>query len=343
MTAKRKRRGAYADRIEVAEKTAAGYSERYVAHELDLHHSFVRRWARHFHLYGHVGDQPRSGRPRRRTSVFIERVRDMFARDDTKSIRDVAAELEGEGEEVSAKTVQRAAHDAGLYPYRQPRKPLLTAAHRHARLAFATRHRGTDWQRVLFVDETARALHAAPNPQNDRRWVPKGTRVESVPRVQATTSVKVCAGVAAGGKTRLHLYSGGMDADDYQRVLKKTLLPDGDKIFGDGDWWLLHDRAPYHAAASVVEYLNDSQHQHLTEDWPPHSPDLNVIENVFENVWGILKHNVRLRFASNKKELDARVRAEWRRIPQQQIDNMINSMPERMRAVVAARGGHTRY
>ena len=151
--------------------------------------------------------------------------------------------------------------------------------------------------------------------------------------------VKECAGVAAGGKTRLHLYSGTMNADDYQKVLKKTLLPGGDKIFGDGDWTLLQDRAPQHAAATTVAFLDDGEHKHLTEAWPPHSPDLNVIENV----WSIIKHNVRLRGPKNKAELEAAWRAEWRRLPQQQIGNMVASMPQRLRAVIAMGGGHTHY
>ena len=181
MPAKTTHRGTKADRIVVAGKTAAGYSVRFIANEMALSPSFVQRWARHFRLYGHVDDHARPGRPRRRTAVYIERVRKVLDADDGKSIRDVALELEAAGEPASVMTTWRAAHDSGLYPYRRERKPLLTAAHKQARLRFAQSHRTTDWRRVLFVDEFSQDLLSPPNPQNERRWLPKGAHPEPVP------------------------------------------------------------------------------------------------------------------------------------------------------------------
>jgi transposase len=79
--------------------------------------------------------------------------------------------------------------------------------------------------------------------------------------------------------------------------------------------------------------------------WPPNSPDLNPIENV----WALLKRKLRKRFSNIEKrphsaaELYQAAREEWQTIPQQTLDEWINRMPERMRAVLDADGGHTKW
>ncbi|GFU63412.1 transposable element Tc3 transposase [Trichonephila clavipes] len=76
-------------------------------------------------------------------------------------------------------------------------------------------------------------------------------------------------------------------------------------------------------------------------DLPAYSPDLNPIEHV----WDMLG----LRIAARQppltylQELRRALLDEWCNIPQDQIDNLILSMPKRCKACFASSGRHTPY
>ena len=79
-------------------------------------------------------------------------------------------------------------------------------------------------------------------------------------------------------------------------------------------------------------------------DWPAHSPDLNIIEHV----WHYLKEAMRgLPVARNKEELWSNVEVAlqymWSAEMTQKINDLYESLPNRMQAVIHAHGGNTSY
>jgi len=76
-------------------------------------------------------------------------------------------------------------------------------------------------------------------------------------------------------------------------------------------------------------------------DWPPSSPDLNQIEDV----WHLLKDHLNARRARprGKDEMSAAVEEEWGKIPAEEILAFIDTLPQRIKAVIAANGGHTAW
>src|SRR5579862_2294299 len=75
--------------------------------------------------------------------------------------------------------------------------------------------------------------------------------------------------------------------------------------------------------------------------WPPNSPDLNPIENI----WSYMKDIIARDYGevSSVKEMKRIVRDMWESFEDGRWDKLIESLPERMAAVIAVKGGSTRY
>jgi hypothetical protein len=76
-------------------------------------------------------------------------------------------------------------------------------------------------------------------------------------------------------------------------------------------------------------------------DWMTQSPDLNLIENL----WNHLDYQVRKRkpLPKSKQELIKVIQEEWQKITIKTCHRLILSMPNRVKTVIKAKGGHTKY
>ncbi|GFX87699.1 transposable element Tcb1 transposase [Trichonephila clavipes] len=75
--------------------------------------------------------------------------------------------------------------------------------------------------------------------------------------------------------------------------------------------------------------------------WHAYSPDMSPIEHVLDLVGRRLTLDPHP--ADSKVELLLRIQTLWNSIPQADIQNLIDSMPRRIAALIAARGGYTKY
>ena len=74
-------------------------------------------------------------------------------------------------------------------------------------------------------------------------------------------------------------------------------------------------------------------------DWPPYSPDLNPIENL----WNDVKRRVEKRNAKNVAQLKLALEEEWKATEQAYITKLVHSMPTRCQLVVTKKGWMTGY
>ena len=75
--------------------------------------------------------------------------------------------------------------------------------------------------------------------------------------------------------------------------------------------------------------------------WSAQSPDLNPIENLWDEIKRSVKNEKRK--PKNLNELERLVKKTWRSIPQDKIKRLVESMPRRVQAVIDANGGPTKY
>ncbi|CAA7267815.1 unnamed protein product [Cyclocybe aegerita] len=134
---------------------------------------------------------------------------------------------------------------------------------------------------------------------------------------------------------------GGMNSKHYQeQVLEPVLLPlyyllDQER----GNMRFQQDGTPSHSSKVTKRWF--AQHGIPLFPHPPSSPDLNPIEPL----WHILKSTLRHlpHPPTTVNGLRAAVLRAWEEIPVEVINHQIGNMDHRVKAVLAARGGHTRF
>lgn len=141
------------------------------------------------------------------------------------------------------------------------------------------------------------------------------------------------------GPGPLVVVNGTMNAQKYKDTLMLHMLPKFETWFPGGDGIYQHDNAPCHKAKLVKQFFE--QRAITTIDWPPYSPDLSPIENL----WAIVKMKVHRESFLTKTQLAHRLQEIWHsdeNIPLH-CSTLIEKMPDRIHACIRARGGPIDY
>ena len=321
---------------------AKGKTSREIADLLKVGKSTVNDLRRKVKCGLPLQDMKRTGRPRE-TTVRVDRlIKNKSTQDPWKTANQIAAELSEAGlATVSRMTVSRRLHDVGLFGRVGVKKPFIPEKNRKARLEFAKEHQDwtiEDWKKVAFSDESKFNLFGNDGKQYVRR--PRSTRMAPkycIPTVKyGGGNVKIWGVFSSSGVGPLVLIEGIMTAQVYKNILQNNLVQYAASKMGP-DWVFQHVNDPKHTA-KIVKAWFESQNINVLR-WPSSSPDLNPIEHLWEE----LKRVVRGRNATNKAHLFEILRVEWRNIPNTVLQNLIESMPRRCAAVIAADGRHTKY
>jgi hypothetical protein len=184
---------------------------------------------------------------------------------------------------------------------------------------------------VIISDESRFGLF----DDSRRLWIQRGIYTERTfkPTPKHNTSFMVWGAIGKGFKSKLVFIEGNLNAVEYRRMLTQNgILDDMKDHFGDGVGHFQQDGAPAHRAKATVKFLEDSID--LIPDWPPNSPDLSVIENV----WGILKAKIAKKEPKTIADLRSLLQQEWDNLDQRIIDHLIESMPRRFQMCLDEKG-----
>ena len=118
--------------------------------------------------------------------------------------------------------------------------------------------------------------------------------------------------------------------DVLQRQLKHSMaqIPKNTKIF------FQQDLAPWHTSNIVKEKIAKLKPDLL--DWAPKSSDLNPIEML----WFILDKKLASKQIYSKAALMHCLQEEWDNVDQDLCTKLVESMPERIRKCLKAKGRH---
>jgi len=320
----------------VVSKLMDGYSQVSVAAEVNIGQTTVSYIWRKYRKTRIVADAKRSGRPRKAT----ERERRLLSMTSKRNPFLTAREVRNEAKilsDVSLTTIKRYLRESNLHGRVAAKKPLLNKVQTQKRKKWCQAYSvfsTADWSKVIYSDECRIENYSSRRtfvrrPINQRfksRYVLKTVKYGGF-------SVLVWGLIKSDGTRVLIRCPQILNSVAYQSVLDRGLLGayHYDEIF-------MQDGAPCHRSASTLRYL-DSKNICVMSDWPPQSPDLNIIEHM----WSILKVNVGKRYVMNADQLWASVKAEWDRIPNKIIEDLYGSIPRRLKLILKNKGLHSYY
>ena len=244
---------------------------------------------------------------------------------------------------MCARTVRKRLREFGIRARRPYVGLVLNQQRRQRRMTWLLAHDPGNfslqqWRRVLFSNESRFLLFRSDR----RRRVYRRTGERFVDSCVIERDryggggVMVWGGICHGHKTPLIFIDGNLTAERYRdNVLTPVILP----FVRRHNVTFQQDNARPHVARVCMDYLAKNHVNVLP--WPAYSPDLSPIEHI----WDILDRKVRARDPppSTIPGLRRALAEEWDNIPVGTVNRLINSMHRRIRAAIAARGGHTRY
>ena len=221
-------------------------------------------------------------------------------------------------------------------------RPPLTNAHKEKCLQWAQKYMKTNFQTVLFTDECHATLDGPDGWSSG--WLVDGHHVPTrLRRQQGGGGVMFWAGIMGSELVGPFKVPEGVKmtsakyveflTDHFLLWYKKKNLAFRSKII------FMQDNAPSHAAKNTIESLAAMGIKgEKIMVWPPSSPDLNPIENL----WSILKRNIYEggRQYTSKQQLWEAILAYANEIQAETIHGLTSSMNWRVVKLISKKGSY---
>jgi transposase len=325
------------DRAAVVSWYKQGLTPAEICRQTGFDHHFVTRWISRYNDSGSLDDAERAGRPRKLSTRVERTVERKMRGKKRRSSRVIARELKKQKvAEVSYRTVQRTVHRRGLHAFKQRKTSRLSEAHKRGRLKFAKTASKRNWSNVVFSDEHTFKQFKGGNPRHRFVWAKSPSEVPGKEMERWGLAVDTWAGFSSRGKTKLAFYEGTLNANRYQDVLESTLLPDAQEWFDEEKegWELQQDKATCHSAKSTKRWLEEHGVA-VVEGWPTKGDDINPMENL----WAILDDRLESKKFKTEQGMKKAIRQLWDDIDSSLLNNLIHSIPDRLRRIRKAKGG----
>jgi transposase len=246
--------------------------------------------------------------------------------------------------DISQITLKRYLHKNNIYGRIGAKKPFVNAANKMKRLAWAKSRKDwiNEWDNIIWSDESKFEVFRG----DGRRYVWRNAQEKYNPKCLIPTfksgqeSVMIWGCFTKNKLGPLVKLEGRITANIYiEEILEKNLLPFINSLENENDYIFQEDNAPIHTARIAKRWKEDNNITSLP--WPAQSPDLNPIENL----WDELDRKVRKHkpLPKNRDDLWQILQDEWLKLDESMYKNLVDSMPRRVAAVIENKGGPTKY
>ena len=315
-----------------------------IAYVLETSKSAARMLMKRADDVAELGEKPVIIKSKFATPV-VTKMKEVARDNPDMSIRDLAGELRKifpTKDVPSSSTIHRHLGQSGFKMVKVLKKTMIWPRNQAKRLNFCremAEYGPAYWESVIWSDETT------------VRQMPQGK--ELVFRVHASVkkdSLPINPQIHSGGFSvmfwgcfskmglgPLVACDGMMNAEKYVELLRDVLLPELEAV--DRPMIFMQDNAPCHKARIVMTFL--AENNISTLEWPPQSPDMNPIENL----WAIIKRRRQKKFGVPKTQADLieQIFETWNAIDQELVSKLSDSASERVNEVLKLKGKVSRY
>uniref|UniRef100_A0A673H0H9 Transposase Tc1-like domain-containing protein n=1 Tax=Sinocyclocheilus rhinocerous TaxID=307959 RepID=A0A673H0H9_9TELE len=247
---------------------------------------------------------------------------------------------------ISERTTRRTLKQMGYSSRRPHRVPLLSAKNRKQRLQFAQAHQNwtiEDWKSIAWSDESRFLLRHSDG--RVRIWRKEHESMD--PSCLVSTVQAGGGGVMVWGIFSWHTLGPlvpiehHLNATAYLSIVADHVHPFMTTVYPSSDGYFQQDNAPCHKAQIISDWFLEHDNEFTLLKWPPQSPDLNPIEHL----WDVVEREIRIMDVqpTNLQQLRDAIMSTWTKISEECFQHLVESMPRRIKAVLKAKGGPTRY
>lgn len=314
-------------------------SQRKVAEKYGVSRGAVQKIVLKHQKLGSVADRTGRGRNRKSDQREDTRIIREIKKDPFVTIRALREKL---SLSISDRTVRRRIAEHGLKSHFARKRPFISRVNKEKRLRFARNHINKPlefWKRVVWSDESKFELFNRKRRLRVWRKSDEGLKDK---HLQGTMkhgggNIMVWGCFSWFGVGNLVLISGIMTADGYIDILNENMEESLLKMGLEDNYIFQQDNDPKHMAKKTQAFFRACRIKPL--EWPPQSPDLNPIENL----WAILDNRVEKTHVTNKQTYFAALEQAWNELDPQHLRNLVESIPKRLQSIIEAKGGHIDY
>lgn len=223
-------------------------------------------------------------------------------------------------------------------------KPLLTETQKRKRLIWAKSKQSwtaADWSKIIFSDEAKFDVCVGDLRKRIIRTKTEAFHKDCLKRtVKFPKGVMIWGCVSVNGVGKMQFVDGLINAAKYQEILQNNLIPVLEQLKNANpstNFVFQQDGASCHTAKTTKGWFGE--HNISVLSWPSNSPDLNIIENVWHQMKKELRNNPQRTMPALKEKIEQ----IWSNMPIEYFKKLVSSMPDRIKAVIKAKGDVTCY